>query len=329
MSIVVLKFGGTSLANTKLMNDAASKVVAEVKKGHKVVVVVSAMAGITDHLINMTHEFIQGDNANNLAEFASIISTGEQVAAGLFSLILLQKELNSRSWLGWQLGINTDNSFEDSNILNFKTDVIINEFNNGLQVAVVAGFQGVNEGNRITTLGRGGSDTTAIILAGYLHAKRCHIYTDVDGVFTADPRIVSKAHKLASIHYDEMIELSYAGAKVLQAKSVEWAKHFNIKLKVLSSFTNNSGTTVSNEVTNRQIVGIALSKDTSNINIAKISIIGTNIASTLINSLRQILATNSIEILSDHFTQKTMSFFVKEDDKFEAIRLLHTGCNLD
>jgi len=329
MTFVVLKFGGTSLANTKLMSNAVSKVLEEVSNNYKVIVVVSAMAGVTDHLVGLVHEISDCTSTENLSEYANVITTGEQVSAGLFALLLQKKGLKARSWLGWQAGIVTDEGVEDGNILELNCNDIANSFNEGYQVAVVTGFQGITKNNRISTLGRGGSDTTAIIIAGALNAERCDIYTDVEGIFTADPRIVIKAKKINHINYDEMISFANAGAKVLQAKSVMWAKKYQVPVRVLSSFTNNIGTKVDNHATANKIAGIALTKSG---NYAKISIIGTDINKNdlLITQVQKALV-NKAKVSSVSFDISTMiiSFLVDDNIKFNVIKLLHNICNLD
>ncbi len=330
MALVVLKFGGTSLANTKLMNNAVTKVLEEIASGHKVIVVVSAMAGITDHLVSLTNEISSCSNIDGAFEHANVVTTGEQVSAGLFALLLQQKDIKARSWLGWQAGIITDDNVGAGEVVKLQCEQLEASFANGYQVAVVTGFQGVTESGRITTLGRGGSDTTAIILAGALKAQRCDIYTDVEGVFTADPRIVAKAQKLKSLNYDEMIEFADAGAKVLQTKSVKWAKHYQVYLRVLSSFTSNVGTLINNSSIFHPIVGIALSKDLQNSENAKISIIGAGLKEeSLLKNLQQILKDNSVEVLSIQNGLMSINFIIKDEDKFNAIRYLHTACKLD
>ncbi len=329
MNLVTMKFGGTSLANTKLMNNAIAKVLHEVSLGNKVIVVTSAMAGVTDHLVSLVHEITDLTNLDNMAEYANVITTGEQVSAGLFALMLQQAGIKARSWLGWQAGIITDDKLTDGNILELRSDQIKQSFVNGYQVAVVTGFQGITLDDRVSTLGRGGSDTTAIVLAGALGAARCDIYTDVEGVFTADPRIVSKARKIEQINYDEMIAFALAGAKVLQAKSVEWAKYYKVKLQVLSSFTSNAGTYVDEANKPHLVAGIALSKEASNLDVAKISIIGTNIYSNnkLISMVEESIA--SVDIFARHFSFMSLNFIVKDECKFSIIKQLHTICNLD
>ncbi len=330
MKIVVLKFGGTSLANIKLMNNAARRVGAEVEQGNKVVVVVSAMAGVTDHLVSLTHEISQCVSNNALAEYSSVLSTGEQVSAGLFSLILQELGYKSRSWLGWQAGIKTLGNIDDAVVDIVDPTKIFASFASGYDVAVVTGFQGISKEERISTLGRGGSDTTAIIMAGALSATKCEIYTDVEGVFTADPRIVAKAQKLDCINYDEMIALADAGAKVLQTKSAILAKKYNINLQVLSSFTFNLGTMINESAPSRRITGIALSKDDLNNLVAKITIIGKNVQENeLLQTIVKDLDNNKIEVIE--FIKKDLSvvLYVKDVDKFTAMRCMHSVCGLD
>lgn len=338
MALVVLKFGGTSLANIKLMRNAVAKVVNEIELGNQVITVVSAMAGVTDHLVDLVREISDCSTSDNLAEYANILTTGEQVSAGLFSLLIQEQGFKARSWLGWQSGIITDNNLSDGNIIELNCKEIENSFKEGYQVAVVAGFQGTTLDKRNSTLGRGGSDTSAIILAGRLNAQNCSIYTDVEGVFTGDPRIVSKAHKITHINYDKMIAFARSGAKILQEKSVKWAKHYNVKVQVLSSFTGNPGTTITNLDNSSSVVGIALdqqiidqSTPKSNLDIAKVSIIGTNIEnnSELIKHLQQTLERAQIDILSIQTSFMVLSFIVNDEHKFDTTRLLHSACYLD
>jgi aspartate kinase len=337
MAIKVLKFGGTSLANIKLMKNAAAKVLKHVVAGEQVVVVVSAMAGVTDHLVSLANEITSHHDQDSFAEYANIVITGEQVAAGLFSLLLQEEGIKARSWLSWQIGIITDEKVENGNILEINCQEIKESFTKGYQVAVVAGFQGITNNKRNSTLGRGGSDTSAIVLAGSLNATQCDIYTDVEGVFTADPRIVAKAHKLEQLSYEEMIEFARLGAKVLQENSVRWAKHYQINVQVLSSFTGNLGTIISPNSLSHSVVGVALSKpvseecnDNLNLEIAKVSVIGTNINNNnaLIINLENALQDMGIGILASQYAEMALSFIVKDEDKFEVVRLLHEACNL-
>ena len=335
MALVVLKFGGTSLANTKLMRNAVARVLDQVMLGNQVIVVVSAMAGVTDHLIGLVSEISSCENNDQWAEYANVITTGEQISAGLFALLVQEAGVKARSWLSWQMGIITDNNLADGEIIELHCRRIMESFKEGHQVAVVAGFQGITLDQRNSTLGRGGSDTSAIILAGHLKAQSCDIYTDVEGVFTGDPRIVAKAHKIKHINYDEMIEFAHSGAKILQEKSVRYAKHYQVKVQVLSSFTGNPGTIISNISENRPVLGVSISSQVSNtyknLAVAKISVIGTNIGGNteLIRQLQQILETENIAILSVEISSMVLSFVVNEEYKFDATRLLHYACHLD
>lgn len=343
MGLIVLKFGGTSLATTKLMRNAAKIVAEHVNQGKRVVVVVSAMAGVTNHLVHLVNEITSCGTKDSLAEYANVITTGEQVSAGLFTLLIQEIGIKARSWLNWQMKIITDDNFADANIIEINAVQILESFNQGYKVAVVAGFQGVTELNRASTLGRGGSDTTAIILAGALDAERCDIYTDVEGVFTVDPRIVAKAQKISEINYDEMIAFANAGAKVLQEKSVRWAQHYNLEVQVLSSFTANPGTMIRQVNKASPVVGIALSNDINeflelnkfklpkNMDIVKVSVIGSGIESNLkiITIFKNALEKANIEVLFTHTSAMTLSFLITEEHKFDAVKLLHNVWNLE
>ena len=215
MSTIVLKFGGTSVATTELIESAANIVKSEYDKGNNIVVVVSAMSGDTNRLI----EHVDKINYNDDSEYDVVVSSGEQVTAGLMSLALKKIGLPSRSWLGWQVPIITRGSHRNSFIDKVIPDKIINDFENK-KIAVVAGFQGISNEGRITTIGRGGSDNTAVFIASAIKAERCDIYTDVDGVYTSDPRMTENVRRLDKISYEEMIEMASQGAKVLQTTSV-------------------------------------------------------------------------------------------------------------
>ena len=214
----------------------------EVKSGYNVIVVVSAMAGETNRLINLVKNLT---NNYRTSEYDTVVSSGEQVTSGLVSIALNELGIKSKSYQGWQIQFETDNNFSKANIVNIKKDNILSDLKEDY-VIVVPGFQGIHK-NRITTLGRGGSDTSAVALAAAFGAERCDIYTDVDGVYTADPRLVANAFKLETITFEEMLELSSQGAKVLQTRSVALAMNYNVKLQVLSSFENKSGTFIINE----------------------------------------------------------------------------------
>ena len=237
-----MKFGGTSVGTIDRINSVAKRIKNEVKNGYSVIVVVSAMAGETNRLIKLVENLT---NNYRTSEYDTVISSGEQVTSGLVAIALNELGISSKSYQGWQIPFETDNNFSKANIKEIKQDKILFELNDGY-VIVVPGFQGVYQ-NRVTTLGRGGSDTSAVALAAAFGAERCDIYTDVDGVYTADPRIVANAHKLETITFEEMLELASQGAKVLQTRSVALAMNNNVKLQVLSSFENKKGTFIINE----------------------------------------------------------------------------------
>jgi aspartate kinase len=237
MALIVAKFGGTSVADTARLEIVADKVLREVKLGHKVVVVVSAMAGVTNQLVKYCSEISPMYDAR---EYDSIVASGEQITSGLMAMALQKRGLTARSWLGWQLPILTDDIHGKARIMSIETKELHKRLDAG-EVAVIPGFQGVTERNRISTLGRGGSDTTAVAVAAALKADRCDIYTDVDGVYSTDPRMVPKAKKLKTVSFEEMIELASLGAKVLQTRSVEVAMLNNVSVQVLSSFEDHIG----------------------------------------------------------------------------------------
>ena len=268
MKIVVLKFGGTSVADVPQIKKIALKIKAEVEFGNKVIVVVSAMSGVTNNLIDL---FKTTSDHPLYSEYDTVLSTGEQVTSALLATALNKLGIKARSWLGWQIPIITDNTYGKSVIEKIKTDNILKDLVVN-EVAVVSGFQGISSENRITTLGRGGSDTTAVAMAAAFSADRCDIYTDVDGVYTTDPRIVKRARKLNIITYEEMLELASQGAKVLQARSVALAMKYSVKLRVLSSFEDLPGTSIIKEekiMEKSEISGIAHS-----LNEAKITLSG-------------------------------------------------------
>ena len=270
MARIVQKFGGTSVADIDRIRAVAARVKREVDAGNEVAVVVSAMAGVTNQLVDWTR---QTCTLHDAREYDTVVASGEQVTAGLVALALQQCGVNARSWLGWQVPIRTDGIHGKARIREIATGEIIRRMRDG-QVAVVAGFQGLGPDNRITTLGRGGSDTSAVALAAALQAERCDIFTDVDGVYTTDPRIVAKARKLDRITYEEMLELASQGAKVLQTRSVEMAMNHRVRVQVLSSFIDAPGTLVvdEDEIVEQQVVsGIAYSRDEAKITLIKVA----------------------------------------------------------
>ena len=269
MELVVLKFGGTSVADVPQIKKIALKVKGEVDQGNKVIVVVSAMSGVTNNLIDLVN---QTSKKFSLSEHDVVLSNGEQITSALLSIALEELSLKARSWMGWQVPIVSDNTHGKAFIKDIKTSNIMGSIKKGY-IAIVSGFQGISEDNRITTLGRGGSDTTAVALAAAFSADRCDIYTDVEGVYTTDPRIVKKAKKLDFITYEEMLELASQGAKVLQTRSVALAMKYNVNLRVLSSFANLPGTLIAEERGNMEkseISGIAHSLNEAKITLSDI-----------------------------------------------------------
>ena len=264
MPILVMKFGGTSVANVDRIARASKRVAREVANGYDVIVIVSAMAGKTNELVGWVEETSPMFDAR---EYDAVVSSGEQVTAGLMALRLQEMDIPARSWQGWQVPLKTNSAHSSARIVEIPNENIRAKFAAGMKVAVVAGFQGVSPEGRITTLGRGGSDTTAVAFAAAFGAERCDIYTDVDGVYTTDPRIEDKARKLEKISFEEMLELASLGAKVLQTRSVELAMRYKVKLRVLSSFEEydpNAGTLVCDEeeiVESKAVAGVAYSRD--------------------------------------------------------------------
>ncbi|WP_267434907.1 aspartate kinase [Sphingomonas sp. GM_Shp_1] len=232
MARIVMKFGGTSMAGIERIRNVAARVKREVEAGHEVAVVVSAMAGETDRLVGFCRE---ASSLYDPQEYDVVVSAGEQITSGLLAITLQAMGVPARSWLGWQLPIHTDTAFAKARIGEIDTSALDQSLAAGV-VAVIPGFQGVAEGNRVTTLGRGGSDTSAVAVAAAMKAERCDIYTDVDGVYTTDPRIVPRARKLSKVTYEEMLELASVGAKVLQTRSVGLAMKEQVRVRVLSSF---------------------------------------------------------------------------------------------
>lgn len=264
MPTLVMKFGGTSVANLDRIRRVAKRVGVEVANGYNVILIVSAMSGKTNELVGWVEETSPLFDAR---EYDAVVSSGENVTAGLMALTLDAMDIPARSWQGWQVPVQTSSVHSAARINDILTDNINTKFDEGMKVAVVAGFQGVSEEGRITTLGRGGSDTTAVAFAAAFGAVRCDIYTDVDGVYTTDPRITDKARKLDKIAFEEMLELASLGAKVLQTRSVELAMRYKVKLRVLSSFeeqTENSGTLVCDEeeiMEDNVVAGVACQRD--------------------------------------------------------------------
>jgi aspartate kinase len=266
MALVVQKYGGTSVGDIDRIKNVASRVINTRNQGHEVVVVVSAMAGETDKLIRLARQVTLTPDER---ELDVLVSTGEQVSVALLTITLKDMGTVAKSYLGFQIKIATDSAFGKARITGIESERMFNDLKNG-RVVVVAGFQGVDESDNITTLGRGGSDTTAVAIAAALKADVCEIYTDVDGVYTTDPNICSKARKLSKISYDEMLEMASLGAKVLQIRSVEFAKKYDVPIHVRSSFNDNPGTIVCKE--DEEMERVVVSGVTYNKNEAKIEV---------------------------------------------------------
>ncbi|NOC84338.1 MULTISPECIES: aspartate kinase [Ruegeria] len=274
MPVLVMKFGGTSVANLDRIRRAAKRIGVEVAKGYDVIVIVSAMSGKTNELVGWVNETSPLFDAR---EYDAVVSSGENVTAGLMALTLQEMDIPARSWQGWQVPLLTTSAHSQARIEEIPTENLNQKFSEGMRVAVVAGFQGISPEGRITTLGRGGSDTTAVAFAAAFDAERCDIYTDVDGVYTTDPRICEKARKLDRISFEEMLELASLGAKVLQTRSVELAMRYKVKLRVLSSFEEQSdeaGTLVCDEediMESNVVAGVAYSRDEAKMTVVSVA----------------------------------------------------------
>ncbi len=274
MPLLVMKFGGTSVADLARIANAAQKVKAEVDRGYDVIVIVSAMSGKTNEMVGWVEATSPLYDAR---EYDAVVSSGENVTAGLMALTLQEMDVPARSWQGWQVPIQTTSAHSAARFVDIPRANIDAKFAEGFRVAVVAGFQGVSPEGRITTLGRGGSDTTAVAFAAAFTAERCDIYTDVDGVYTTDPRIEKKARKLDRIAFEEMLELASLGAKVLQTRSVELAMRYKVRLRVLSSFEDtdeHSGTLVCDEdeiMESKVVSGVAYSRDEAKMTLLKVA----------------------------------------------------------
>src|SRR6266849_10271762 len=270
MARIVLKFGGTSVGDIDRIRNAARKVKAEVDRGNEVAVVTSAMSGATNQLVKWVNEIAPLHDAR---EYDVVVATGEQVTIGLLAMALQQQGVKARSWMSWQIPIRTDAAHTKARIVDIETDDMARAMKAG-EVPIVPGFQGLSPEGHVTTLGRGGSDTSAVALAAALKADRCDIYTDVDGVYTADPRVVHRAQRLHKVAFEEMLELASLGAKVLQTRSVEMAMVHRVPLRVLSTFdADNGGTLVCDEediVEKNPVTGIAYSRDEAKITLLRI-----------------------------------------------------------
>ena len=313
MARIVQKFGGTSVGDLDRIRNVAQRVKSCVDAGDEVAVVVSAMAGTTNQLVEWAK---QVGPMHDAREYDTIVSTGEQVTVGLLSIALQNIGVDARSWLGWQIPLRTDEVHGAARIEEIQADEIIKRLEQG-QVAVVAGFQGIAPDGRISTLGRGGSDTSAVALAAAIQADRCDIYTDVDGVYTTDPRIMPKARKLDSITFEEMLEMASAGAKVLQTRSVAMAMRHHVNLQVRSSFTDSPGTLVQNEekqMEKQKVSGIAYSAEE-----AKITVVGLPDKPGIAAKIFGVLADLHINV--DMIVQSASADLKKTDITFSLARI--------
>jgi len=327
MARIVMKFGGTSVANVERIKAVAERVKAEVDAGHEVAVVVSAMSGVTNTFEGYVRET---SRLFDLREYDVVVSAGEQVTCGLTAIALQEIGVSARSWLGWQVPIRTDDAHGSARIEAIEGDEVVRRMGED-QVAVFAGFQGVDRQGRVTTLGRGGSDTSAVAIAAALSADRCDIYTDVDGVYTTDPRVVTKARKLAMISFEEMLEMASQGAKVLQTRAVEMAMRHGVRVQVRSSFESMTddptpGTLVvdEDEIVEQQIVsGIAYSRDE-----AKITLTGVpdkpGIAAGIFGPLTEehINVDMIVQNVSPSGEKTDLTFTVRKGDYDRAVKML-------
>ena len=325
MARIVQKFGGTSVADIDRIKAAAQRVKRAVDAGDEVAVVVSAMSGTTNQLVEWTRAVSPMHDAR---EYDVVVSAGEQITVGLMAMALQDIGVDARSWLGWQIPMVTDDIHGRARILDVKADEIVRRFGLG-QVAVMAGFQGIASDNRITTLGRGGSDTSAVALAAAINADRCDIYTDVDGIYTSDPRIVTRARKLDKITYEEMLEMASLGAKVLQTRSVELAMNHRVRLQVLSSFEDAPGTLVvdEEEIVEQEIVsGIAHSGNEAKITLVRVPD-NPGIAAAIFGPLSEasIIVDMIVQNVSEDGNATDLTFTVPKDDLARTMEVLEAA----
>ncbi len=329
MSRIVMKFGGTSVANLDCIRNVARRVKKEVDQGNQVSVFVSAMAGTTDKLVGWVEEISPLHDAR---EYDTVVSAGEQITSGLLALALQDIGVPARSWLGWQIPFKTNQAHSAAQVEEIEIKALNERLREGT-VCVIAGFQGISSDNRITTLGRGGSDTSAVALAAAIGADRCDIYTDVDGVFTADPRIVPSAQKLEKVTYEEMLEMASLGAKVLQTRSVVMAMNHKVRVQVLSSFTDKPGTLLIDEdeiVENKVVSGITFDK-----NEAQVMLIGVKNNPGIASDVFKRLANENINVdmIIQNETEggrKTdITFTVAENDATKVEKILNGAENID
>ncbi len=332
MALIVAKFGGTSVADIERIENAADKIVKEVEAGHKVAVVVSAMSGVTNQLVDYCQKI---SPMYDVREYDSVVSSGEQITSGLMALALQKRGVTARSWLGWQIPIQTNSVHGKARIENIETAELHKRLNAG-EVAVIPGFQGITKQNRISTLGRGGSDTSAVALASALGADRCDIYTDVDGVYTADPRIVPNAKKINMIAYEEMLELASLGSKVLQTRSVEMGAKSGVPIQVLSSFGDQVGSalkgtlvTTEDKIVEQELVsGIAHTRDEAKITVVAVKDVP-GVAARLFDPLAQ--ASVNVDMIVQNISadgHTDMTFTVPRGEVDLAVRTIKADLEL-
>ncbi|MCU6710156.1 aspartate kinase [Paenibacillus sp. J5C_2022] len=321
MSLIVMKFGGSSVGTPERMKRVAQRIIDRQQEGNDIVVVVSAMGDTTDDLIDQSKQL----NSNPpQREMDMLLTVGEQISIALLSMTIQEMGAKAMSFTGWQAGMKTNDVHGKAKITDIQPERVLNAVKQG-NIAVVAGFQGTSEDGEITTLGRGGSDTTAVAMAAAMKADICEIYTDVDGVYSTDPRVVKNARKLNEISYDEMLELANLGAAVLHPRAVEYAKHYNVKLVVRSSFTGNEGTCVKEDAVMEQgivVRGIAFDK-----NVTRISILGVQDIPGVLAGVFEALAENGIDvdIIVQSFVQDgkaDFSFTISSEDKQKALHVI-------
>ncbi|NVP53629.1 aspartate kinase [Mycoplana rhizolycopersici] len=343
MARIVMKFGGTSVADLDRIHNVARHVKREVDAGHEVAVVVSAMSGKTNELVGWVHGMPKATGASSpfydAREYDTIVASGEQVTSGLLAIALQSMGINARSWQGWQIPIKTDNAHGAARILDINGDEIIRRMGEG-QVAVVAGFQGIGPDNRVATLGRGGSDTSAVAIAAAVKADRCDIYTDVDGVYTTDPRIEPKARRLKKIAFEEMLEMASLGAKVLQVRSVELAMVHKVRTFVRSSFEdpdapgmgdllNPPGTLICDEeeiVEQEVVTGIAYAKDEAQISLRRVAD-RPGVSAAIFGPLAEahINVDMIVQNISEDGSKTDMTFTVPSGDVEKSLKVLEAA----
>ncbi|WP_066365915.1 aspartate kinase [Neobacillus fumarioli] len=324
MGLIVQKFGGTSVGSIERILHVAETVKAEAEKGNQVVVVVSAMGKTTDQLVSMAKKVSPQPNKR---EMDMLLTTGEQVTIALLSMALIEKGFDAVSFTGWQAGIVTEPVHSNARIAKIKTEAIKEQLQAG-KIVIVAGFQGITEDGEITTLGRGGSDTTAVALAAALKADKCDIYTDVTGVFTTDPRYVKNARKLLSVSYDEMLELANLGAGVLHPRAVEFAKNYQVRLEVRSSMEKVRGTIIEGEARMEQnliVRGVAFEDE-----ITKVTVLGLSNSLTSLSTIFTTLAQNhiNVDIIIQNTTESgtaNLSFSIRTEDWMETVNVLENN----